>query len=332
MRTRAPAERGRRSAPRRSDCACAASPTTPSDPRANGSSTSRTSVRARCRISRAKRSSEDATIASADSSSACRSRCRIWVEVGAGSSPSASHAIRSTSGVVVAYVADRARQLADAHSRERAVEPRSIAIELEHPAEKLEPERRRLGVHAVRASDGHGRTLLFGARENRGSRTIDAIANQRAAGLDRQRERGVEHIGRRESEVEPASVGPEVGRDGVDERGDVVIRRPLELGDARRARNARSLSDAARARRRNDAHLGPGIENRELDGKPVLELRLVGPDRGHRRSGVASDHWRDSSRRSRGRSFHSFGTVPFTTGALAATTLESGWRQGVAPG
>ena len=227
---------------------------------------------------------------------------------------------------------DRARQLADAHSRERAVEPCSIAIELEHPAEKLEPERRRLRVHAMRAPDGHGRTVLFGARENRGRRPIDAVANQRAAGLDRQRERGVEDVGRGEPEVEPAPVGPEVGGDGIDERGDIVIRRPLELRDARRARNARSLSDAARARRRNSANLGPGIESRELDSKPVLELRLLGPDRGHRRSGVASDHWGNSSRRPRRRSFHSFGTVPFTTRARAGTTLESGWRQGVAPG
>ena len=72
-------------------------------PRANGSSTSRTSVRARCRISVANRSSDEASSASADSSSAWRSRWRICVELGAGSSPSRSHAIRSTSGSIAAY-------------------------------------------------------------------------------------------------------------------------------------------------------------------------------------------------------------------------------------
>ena len=72
-------------------------------PRPKGSSTSRTSVRARCRISVAKRSSDDAASASADSTSACRSRCRICVELGAGSSPTRSHAIRSTSGSIAAY-------------------------------------------------------------------------------------------------------------------------------------------------------------------------------------------------------------------------------------
>ena len=71
-------------------------------PRPNGSSTSRTSVRARWRISVAKRSSDEASSASAESSSAWRSRCRIWVELGAGSRPSRSHATRSTSGSAAA--------------------------------------------------------------------------------------------------------------------------------------------------------------------------------------------------------------------------------------
>ena len=67
-------------------------------PLPNGSSTSRTSVRARWRISSANRSSDAASSASAISSSACRSRWRICVELGAGSRPSRSQAIRSTSG------------------------------------------------------------------------------------------------------------------------------------------------------------------------------------------------------------------------------------------
>ena len=73
-------------------------------PRPNGSCTSPTSVRARCRTSSAKESREDATTASAARSSAWRSRWRIWVEVGAGSRPSRSHASRSSSGSVAAYV------------------------------------------------------------------------------------------------------------------------------------------------------------------------------------------------------------------------------------
>ena len=71
-------------------------------PLPNGSSTSRTSVRARWRISSANLSSDEATSASAASSSAWRSRWRICVETGAGSRPRRSHASRSSSGSVAA--------------------------------------------------------------------------------------------------------------------------------------------------------------------------------------------------------------------------------------
>ena len=73
-------------------------------PLPNGSCTSRTSVRARWRISVANRSSDEATSASAERSSACRSRGIICVETGSGSRPSRSQAIRSSSGSVTEYV------------------------------------------------------------------------------------------------------------------------------------------------------------------------------------------------------------------------------------
>ena len=49
--------------------------------------------------------------------------------------------------------ADGAGELADAHALERARDARAAAVELERPAGELQPERRRLGVHAVRAAD-----------------------------------------------------------------------------------------------------------------------------------------------------------------------------------
>ena len=69
-------------------------------PLPNGSCTSRTSVRARWRISSANLSSEEAQRASAFSSSAWRSRWMIWVEAGAGSRPRRLQAISSTRGSV----------------------------------------------------------------------------------------------------------------------------------------------------------------------------------------------------------------------------------------
>ena len=193
--------------------------------------------------------------------------------------------------------ADGARELADAQPHERAFEPLSIALELEDPTEQLQPERRRLGVHAVRSPDGDRVAMLLGTRECGLRRMVEALENQLAGALNGQRERRVEHVRRREAVVEPASVGAEIRRHLVDECGDVVVGDALALGDLRRARDARAFANGTRARGRNGSDLGPGVEGCELHGEPVLELRLLGPDPGHVRPGVAGDHRDDSSRR-----------------------------------
>ena len=113
----------------------------------------RTSVRARCRISSANLSSDEATTASAASSSACRSRWRICVEAGAGSRPSRSQAIRSSSGSVAAYVPTAPESLPTRIPSSARATRLAPAVELERPAGELQPERRRLGVDPVRAAD-----------------------------------------------------------------------------------------------------------------------------------------------------------------------------------
>ena len=62
---------------------------------------------------------------------------------------------------------------------------------------------------------------------------------------------------------------------------------------------ARARGSARDGRRGNRADLRPGSSDRQLDGEPALELRLVRPDPGHRRPGVAGDHCVDSSGRPR---------------------------------
>ncbi len=71
-------------------------------PSANGSCTSRTSVRARCRISVASASSVEAQTASAARNSAWRSRWITWVEASAGRRPRRAHTRSSTRGSTVA--------------------------------------------------------------------------------------------------------------------------------------------------------------------------------------------------------------------------------------
>ncbi|MBA7596285.1 hypothetical protein ES703_03255 [subsurface metagenome] len=71
-------------------------------PSSKGSSTSRISVLCSPLISVANFSSELAMIASVVTNWAWRSRCTIWLEIGAASSPNLAQAIFSTSGVTVA--------------------------------------------------------------------------------------------------------------------------------------------------------------------------------------------------------------------------------------
>ena len=73
-------------------------------PSPKNSSTSRTSVRWRCRNSVAQRSTLDAITASAVINSACRSRCTTWVESVAGFNPSFSQTARSIFGSMCACV------------------------------------------------------------------------------------------------------------------------------------------------------------------------------------------------------------------------------------
>ena len=56
---------------------------------------------------------------------------------------------------------DRPGKLSDAHAFERAGDPLPLALELERPAGELRPERDRLRVHAVRATDHDGVAVLL---------------------------------------------------------------------------------------------------------------------------------------------------------------------------
>ena len=103
---------------------------------------------------------------------------------------------------------------------------------------------------------------------------------------------------------DPASIALEayrrLGRDCVDEGGEIVLRLALELGHALRRRRLRALPDLGYRVRRDGAQLGPGLEGGELDVQPARELALLRPDPGHLGSGVARDH-RSQSRARGGR-------------------------------
>ena len=71
--------------------------------------------------------------------------------------------------------ADGARELSDPHPFQCALEPRTAAIELERPAGELQPERRRLGVNAVRAAHDQCLPVLLGPGDDRGERAVEVL-------------------------------------------------------------------------------------------------------------------------------------------------------------
>ena len=187
--------------------------------------------------------------------------------------------------------ADGARELADAHALERArdARARSRSSSNAQPA-SLSAERRRLGVHAVRAAHLERAAVLLGPRDDDGERAVEPVEDQRAGLADLERERRVDDVGGGEAVVEPAALLAELLGDRVDEGGGVVVERRLDLGDPLRRRRRGLRLERARGLRGHDAELGPGRRGRELDLEPGRELALVRPDPGHGRAGVAGDH------------------------------------------
>ena len=181
-------------------------------------------------------------------------------------------------GVEAAYVPTVPGELADAVRLERAREPRAVAVELERPAGELPAERRRLGVDAVRAADADRAAVLLGAPHDRVDRRVEPARISFAGVLDLQRERRVDDVRRGEAVVDPAALRPELLGDGVDERGGVVVGRPLDLGDALGVGGDRAGADRGDVLGGDRPDLGPAVERRELDLEPARELALLRPD------------------------------------------------------
>ena len=74
----------------------------------------------------------------------------------------------------VAVGADGARELADGDAFERTLDALAAAAQVVPPAEQLEPEGRRLGVHAVRAAHAGRAAVLERTREHGRERAVEA--------------------------------------------------------------------------------------------------------------------------------------------------------------
>jgi hypothetical protein len=195
---------------------------------------------------------------------------------------------------------DRSGQLSHAHAGEGVLDPVPVALELKRPADELQPEGRRLRVDSMSSTDHDGGAVLARSRVDGSDRALDAVEDELAGHLDREAQRRVEHVGGGQPVVEPSPFLAEPGGDRIDEGGDVVVRRALALGHLFGGRNAGAVPDDTGGVGRNRADLRPRVQNRELDGEPSLELRLLRPGPCHCRPGVTGDHWGKSSGRLRG--------------------------------
>ena len=205
-------------------------------PLPNGSSTSPISVFCSPRISSANFSSEAAVIASADISSAWRSRWITCDETGAGSSPSRSQTARLDRRIEMREGPHGAGDLADRDDVAGAQDAIEIAPQLGVPERELEAERHRLGVHAVRAPDHRRHPVLVGARAHRLHQGADVLDDEAAGLAHLERLGGVDDVGGREAEVQVARRGPDLLGDGGREGDHVVLRDRFDLFDARRCR------------------------------------------------------------------------------------------------
>ena len=102
-------------------------------------------------------------------------------------------------------------------------------MRLEGEAGELHAERRGLGVDAVRPAHGERARVLARPRRERRHELPGAGDQDLAARAQLQRERGVEHVGGGQPEVDPAPRLAHGRREHVDERGDVVLGDALAL-------------------------------------------------------------------------------------------------------
>ncbi len=74
--------------------------------------------------------------------------------------------------------------------------------------------------------------MLLRPRDDRLERAVDPTEDDAAGFLNCERQRGIEHVRRREAVVEPARYFAELVGDRIDECRNVVTRRSLDLGHA----------------------------------------------------------------------------------------------------
>ena len=133
----------------------------------------------------------------------------------------------------VAVRPHRARDLAGPDLVDGGGQAAPAAVDLERPAGELEPECRRLGVDRMGSAHHHG--VRLGARAARRGPRCSRSASARSrspAARSWSASAGVDDVAARQAEMEVPALRADRLGDLADERDDVVVGRPFDLGDA----------------------------------------------------------------------------------------------------
>ena len=174
----------------------------------------------------------------------------------------------------------------------RRDQPLPGAGELGVGLRELEPERRRLGMDAVRAADRRRQLVLEGAALERGEQRVDVGDQQIGGARELHVEAGVEHVGRGHALMHEARLRPDDLGEMGEEGDDVVLDLALDRVDARDVELGvpALVPDRLGGVLRDDAEFGHGVGGMRLDLEPDAKARLGRPDRRHFGPGIARDH------------------------------------------
>ena len=192
--------------------------------------------------------------------------------------------------------ADGARELADAHPFERARDACALPLELERPAGELQPERRRLGVDPVGATDRDRLALLLRSGDDGGQRRSMPSSTSSPASRSAVRERCRARpttSGRSGPSGPPRRAPPRPRRRTRRRRGCLAPRSPPRARRVGRDAPGGS-SDRLRGTTPSSAHASSAASS---TSSHRAQLRLLRPDRRHGRPGVARNHPNESSAR-----------------------------------
>jgi hypothetical protein len=192
---------------------------------------------------------------------------------------------RLDEGVDIREGADGARELADGDRLARSTEPLDVALGLQGEEGELGAVGRRLGVHAVGATDDRPIDRFAGAGRE-GVTQGNGLSDHEIDGPGQHAaQRRVDNVRRGQSVVDPRSLGlTDPVLDNVDEGRGVVVRdlfAGVDVGHELCVNDWAPLAQDLRVGRWYDTQFGQGFGGEQLDFEHCVEASLVAKEGGN---------------------------------------------------